>query len=692
MTAVPGTLGQTISDGLQKSEPPKRTIKFSLFNMDEQKQVYATQTPMQTLESLEKSVRNTIVGVQNGNEITKLAFDEDPRQPNMWSGIWKRKTNQIPDAVIKRIAIADELVAQITQARSCHVSSFGRELQDRFSTGYKFQPVPGATDEMDEDEKREFFESIREASKLLGTCGHRFGVPKDQHISLASFLYQQARNAVLFGRFATEIIYAEEDGKRVFHRFGPVDAGSVYKAIPQADSQGDKVRQEALTELERLQNKRLEPERVQKHEYAFYQVINDRPVQAFTSEELDVWNVYPVTDWELGGYPLTPLDTVICSVTTHLNIMQMNRLYFQYGRAARGMIVISSEDADQAMIDSIRQAMQANINGVQNSYRVPVFGVGKDDKIAWQPFEQQGGRDMEFQYLSDANARSILAAFQMSPEELPGYQHLARGSNSQTLAESNNEYVLTAARDVGIRPLLAHFQDFLNQRILPLIAPKLVDKVMIKLHGLDANTPEKEATRLQQDSVIHMNMDEVLEAVEKDPIGAAAGGQLPLNPQWLQAVSPFMKVGQIRAVFFDDPAAAKDPQWNYVRDPFWFQQQQMLMQQQQLAMQQQQMAAQQAAGGAPGAPASPKGDNGQKSPQGDNQQGGEEQEQQEPGAELNAGVQELQDHLSKAQKDLSPEQMRIYLKQQKVVDETMAKWRRGARTALAEIMAKARKN
>lgn len=694
MTSVPGTLGATIAQGMQQGAP-KRTIKFSLFDTSEQQQVHAqSQTPMQSLETLEKSVRNTIVGVQNGNEITKLSFDEDPKQPNIWSGIWKRKNNQIPDTVIKRIAIIDELVAQIVQARSCHVSSFGRELQDRFSTGYKFQPVPGAVDDMNDDEKRSFFEEIRKASKLLGNCGHRFGLPKDKHLSLASFLYQQARNAVLFGRFATEIIYAEEDGKKVFHRFSPVDAGSIYKAIPQADAQGDKVRQEALTELERLQNKKLEPERVQKHEYAYYQVINDRPVQAFTDEEIDVWNVYPITDWELGGYPLTPLDTVMCSVTTHLNIMQMNRLYFQYGRASRGMVVIQSEDADQAMIDTIRQAMQANVNGVQNSFRVPVFGVGANDKITWQPFEQQGGRDMEFQYLSDANARSILAAFQMSPEELPGYQHLSRGSNSQTLAESNNEYVLTAARDVGIRPLLAHFQDFLNQRILPLIAPNLVDKVMIKLHGLDANTPEKEATRLQQDSAIHMNMDEVLESVEKDPIGAAAGGQIPLNPQWLQAIQPFMKVGQIRSIFFGDKSAATDPNWDYVRDPMWFQQQTLLMQKQQMQMQAQ-MGAQQQPGPDGGGPQGGGGgksgqDSGQEGPQGSGTD--PEAKQAEPGAELTAGAQELQDHLTKGQKDLSPDQMRIYLKQQKVVDESIAKWRRGARTAVADILSRMKKN
>jgi hypothetical protein len=57
---------------------------------------------------------------------------------------------------------------------------------------------------------------------------------------------------------------------------------------------------------------------------------------------------------------------------------------------------------------------------------------------------------MEFQYLNDTNARVIMSAFQVSPEELPGYQHLSRGTNNQALSESNNEYKLEAARDVGI--------------------------------------------------------------------------------------------------------------------------------------------------------------------------------------------------------------------------------------------------
>lgn len=117
-----------------------------------------------------------------------------------------------------------------------------------------------------------------------------------------------------------------------------------------------------------------------------------------------------------------------------------------------------------------------------------------------------------------------------------------------------------------------------------------------------------------------------------------------------------------------------------------------------MAMQQQQMAAQQAAGGPAagpsggggGEPKQAQGGGDQEGPPGSGTDPNEQKEQ--PGSELSDGAQEVQDHLSKGEKSLSPEQMRIYLKQQKVVDETMAKWRRGARSALSDIMSKMRKN
>jgi hypothetical protein len=59
---------------------------------------------------------------------------------------------------------------------------------------------------------------------------------------------------------------------------------------------------------------------------------------------------------------------------------------------------------DEGVIGRIRQQFNASINSVNNAWRMPVFGVGKeDDQITWSPIDQ-GQRDAEFQYLSDSNA------------------------------------------------------------------------------------------------------------------------------------------------------------------------------------------------------------------------------------------------------------------------------------------------
>src|ERR1019366_7961583 len=119
--------------------------------------------------------------------------------------------------------------------------------------------------------------------------------------------------------------------------------------------------------------------------------------------------------------------------------------------------------------------------------------------------------------------------FQMSPDELPGYGHLSKGSNSQTLSGSNNEFKLEAARDSGLVPILQHFETFFNQRLIPIIDPILAKIVVRKFAGLDAESKEQEATQLQQNMPTHMTMDEVLQHVDKSPIGIGMGGEVPFN-------------------------------------------------------------------------------------------------------------------------------------------------------------------
>jgi intein/homing endonuclease len=1096
-------------------------------------------------ETKELSLSRSLSGTLDQEKIHRLAFTADPAHVNTYASLYRPKRRLIPDYLLKRIAIQDDLVACIVQARQNQVSAFGRPRPDRHNTGFVIEPHQSVLEEIDKilDEsarvaaKEELLRDIAAASKRVMTCGDP-DAEAGEPLTFPQYLYESTRNAIVVGRIATEVCREEDvGGKPEFRCFRVADAGTIYRTAPQksgGQEAADKLRRESLDLLEKLSQdgevdkEKLDITKYADGEYAWVQVIEDRPVQAFTKEEMLVHNFYHVPDVELDGYPVTPLDTVLSAVTTHINITTHNKLYFQHGRAARGMLVIKSDDADDQIVGRIRQQFNASINSVSNcidgsvriftdrglrsiaeivgsakdvpiriwtgknwenglafktgprkltettlsngvslktspdhrylvlvdgegpvwkrqeelregdfvcvnakdvegaseplvfcgqevgedlmevlgwmsadgcltegrlslnyhhdreqdilekhlavlrkynlnahretnyrtpeecerikrkygfktvadrvtkircadaafakwltdfgfypssirknvparlyvlspsmraaylrglfsgdgnnakrrspsltcsdanmrdevrqlllslgirttfsegktknsfvgsereqveaasylsikdrdaffvkigflqdhkqpgfiknpnrlamqdrlpqaaarslvrlakdkkdlfshrehadldeilrgecvcskprvlrilkkaeiappswlvdyhfetvvkierteqsvemydvsvynkehafvgngvvthnSWRMPVFAVGPEEDITWQAIDA-GGRDMEFQYLSDANARTILSAFQMAPEELPGWAYLSRGTNSQALSEANSEFKLEAARDLGIRPLLARFEDFINQNLMPLVAPKIAHKVSLKLVGLDAETPEKEDVRLTQAQQVHMTYDEVHQKVEKKPVGKRWAGEIPLNPLYKAYLDQYFTVGEIREHFMGVEGAAKDPLWDYVRDPFNAAHRQMLMQQQ-MAQQQAQQQAQAggAPGGQPGAPGGPPPD------QGGGDQGGEaagppdrervQTEKQkadddgQPG-DLTRSIDQALEVLTKSEAELPVSRRRILARHKAFVDHQVNAFMADASRALKEVM------
>jgi hypothetical protein len=400
--------------------------------------------------SLTKSILN-ILG--SNNEIARLAFETDPTQVNNFAGVYHAKLRLVPDSVLKRIAIQDSLVASIVRARQNHLTSFGRPRPDRYSCGFIVKPNTGTLDKLDAEGKKKFAEQVERAIKLLSTCGHTEDQPDEHQRTFSEYLGLSARSAVVCGRIATEIVYSQDSpgGEKKFHHFACTDSGTIYRATTDKTGQ-DSIRKEAYHLLCKLVGEKLTQEKWNNNEYSWVQVIDGTPKQVFTSEEMKVYNFYPVPDVELNGYPVTPIDTVITAITTHINITTHNKLYFQSGRAARGMLVVKSDDVSPQMIHQIKQQFNASINSASNSWRMPCFGIPTDGEISWQPIDTGGGRDMEFQYLTDMNVREILTAFMMSPDELPGWSYLSRGTASQALSEciASESRILTSTGLVSI--------------------------------------------------------------------------------------------------------------------------------------------------------------------------------------------------------------------------------------------------
>lgn len=515
-----------------------------------------------------------------------LAFTENPAPSDNYLGLYKSKRRLLPDEVLKQIRITDHLVAAILRARGSMMSLFGQLKPDRFNIGLELVIKPDFMKILTPEQYERVVARMKRFEQLLLNCGHTEGVENQDRITLAEYLDIQARNGLTFGRFATEVILDRSSGAKdaegnfPFFRFRPVDVATIVRAVRKGEYVGNNLRVTALNQLQSLLGEKfnIDLSSLQEDKYAWLQVIDGTPRQAFTHEEMLVFNLFPSTDIEHNGYPVSPLDTVVASVTTHISIDAYKKLYFQNGRASKGMLVIKSDEVDQTTLDNLKLQFNASINSVSNSFRTPIFGIGKEDSVDWLPTTGEGLQDSDFQFMYDQIARNILSAFSISPDELAGYGHLSKGTNSQTLSESNNEFKLTAARDTGLRPLILKFQTFFNQRLFPIMDPLLAKICEIKFTGLDAQSKEQESTRLQQDMATHMTYDEVLYEVDKDRVGKSAGGQVPFNERYQLIMDKYMNVGDIKSRFFGDPGGIVDPILKYKRDPFFIQWLQLLAQ------------------------------------------------------------------------------------------------------------------
>jgi hypothetical protein len=533
-------------------------------------------SPEKASQSISDLIGATSGSVKRSKKTTipRIAFTEDPISKDNYFGLFKNKKRLIPDWTIKKIRQEDHLIASILRARGNTMSMFGRVRRDRFDIGIECNIKQEYEEVITPEQRIKIQERISKALNTIINCGSNEGVSVEERMLLSEYLYISAQNGLSFGRFATEVIYDENDlGEKIFHRFRPVDAGTIMKAVKKGEY-ADDVRRSSIKLLEQLSGSTIDPNSALAGSYSWIQVVEGIPRQAFTQDEMLVCNLYPSTDVEHNGYPVTPLDTIMQSVTTHISIETYNRLYFANGRATKGMIVIKSDEIDQATIEGIKQQFNASINSVGNSFRTPIFGVSSEDNVQWLPLNQQK-KDGEFQFLYDSVARNILSAFGMSPDELPGYGHLSKGTNQQSLSEANNEYKLTAARDTGIRPLILKFEDFVNQKLFPLVDPELSQICTIGLSGFDADTKQDEALRLQQDMPIHMNMDEVLDHVDKKITGKHLAGEVPFNERYQIIVDKYLETSQYMGNTID-PAFMVDPVLKYRRDGFWFQQLEML--------------------------------------------------------------------------------------------------------------------
>ena len=212
----------------------------------------------------------------------------------------------------------------------------------------------------------------------------------------------------------------------------------------------------------------------------------------------------------------------------------------------------------------------SQIIGHQNAWQTPVFAGAYP--INWIPLNATN-QDMEFSMYNDHLLRTLCAIFCISPLEI-GFDYLTRGSQQKSMSESDNLWKIQDSHDRGLRPLLTFIENLINEDILPKLNAKLAKKYVFCFVGLDAESKMEEAQRQTMETQLHASMDDIRQEVQKDPVLC---GKFPLNAQFGQLIFKLYKIGEIRERLLGEKGAADNPAYNYIADPFYFENLQLQM-------------------------------------------------------------------------------------------------------------------
>jgi phage portal protein BeeE len=489
-----------------------------------------------------------------------LIFDPFIDQSSQ-QGLYKMRTSFLSNAMLKQVARRDSIISAILDLRANQIASFCKRPANRFEEGFKFVPKDKNTS-VDADE-------VRKAEEFILNTGYTEDRTPADKMTFDQWGAMVTKDMLRYGHAAIEKV-KRNDGD--LFSFLPLASESIFyankKATPELMTHFREIWQNMSNVTEQNKEAKKDPS---SEEYEYVQVINGQVVEGFTHEELIFARHNLESDLDTNSYCISQLEKCVGAVTSHLQVENHQKQFFNHGTASKGLLWIAGDVAPNTL-----RALQAQwnnqITGPTNAWRTPILaGV---QNVQWVPLTASN-RDMEFAAWQDYVLRLIFASFQIDPEEV-GFGYLSKGTEQRSMGESSNEWKITASRDRGLRPILGRIEAIINEEVLPAFSKSFSEKYHFQFVGIDAETETEETQRLQVETSLHTSMDEAREQADKDKL--KYGGSLILNPLLLQYLQANLPKGVFMETFLGVEGASQRPDLAYIPDPMWFQYQQMQMQ------------------------------------------------------------------------------------------------------------------
>lgn len=475
--------------------------------------------------------QNIIANLQQREERTRKSILVDPQSFSASFG-YKDRPMTLSYRMLHNMA-KQPIIAAIIRTRINQVASYCTPQKDKYSIGYEIRKkssgIGGASEEDNPTEAEQ--KEIQDIYNFLTNCGDRYRYDGDRDFE--TWVRKVMRDSLTYDQMCFEVAY-NRGGKP--YAFWSTDAATMRFAENYNKEALDSIMETGNPHIRQIKDNMRNTavsgygnfldasEEIKGYKPMYVQIYQGQPIAEFYPWEMCFGIRNPHTDIYANGYGISELEELVMTITSMLWGEEYNRKFFKNGASPKGMLKVTGQiNADK--LTEFKQQWNATMNGVWNAWKTPILEA---DKVEWVDL-QKNNRDMEYHAWIEFLIKTACAVFTMDPSEVNF--PLQGGAKQDSLFGGGTKDRTDQSKNKGLYPLLR----FLSNKINRFIIDPLTDgKYEFAFAGLD-NLGRGEELDLLVKKVSNLNTVDEIRAMQGDkPLGKEGGGELILNPVWLQ--------------------------------------------------------------------------------------------------------------------------------------------------------------
>lgn len=491
MSEQPSLFPMSLSEVLEKEAKLKIEKSLALENVmkgNDVNQIYQAQAYLKKIEEREITESKSLL--------------VDPMELTSSFG-YKDKPYNLSYSVLRAMS-RTHLVKAVIDTRREQVVSYCEPQKDKYSAGFRIQKRSKYT-QLGQEKKLTKAEEkqVEWLTEYILSCGTTqnfwHGDTFDQ------FIGKIVNDSLTFDQGTFEVV-RNMKGEPV--EFFATDGSSYRIADTFSDSEEDTKYPEKI---------------VNGYAPSYVQLYQNTVCAEFYPWELCFGVRNPQTDIRFNGYGRSELEDLITSVTALLNADTYNANFFKVGSAPKGILRYTGA-VNQNTLEDFRRQWVAQVSGVLNAHKIPMINADKMEFIN----THVPNKDMEYSKYQEFLIKIICAIYKIDPSEI-GFSMSGNSEGNHGLGGDNVEEKIKYSHDKGLVPLLKKIQYWINKYIIWQIDPQYEFRFV----GMDDEMDQE--TELEQDVTALQNFSTLNEIRAKRNLDPIEGGDIPMNPVFVQA-------------------------------------------------------------------------------------------------------------------------------------------------------------